>query len=93
MPVTFSADVFQEAVAHVAKPNGSRQTDATKLALYGLYKQATQGDCSGDSPSFFNVVARSKFDAWNKLKGMTREQAMDAYVSDLNPSPPLIFFF
>lgn len=48
--------------------------------LYGLYKQATVGDCQSSRPSLFEFVARAKWDAWNALKGMPQEQAKENYV-------------
>ena len=60
----------------------AHQSD-TKLALYALYKQATEGDNNRDAPSMFSFVARSKHDAWAKLKGMSADQAKDCYVDKL----------
>lgn len=50
------------------------------LALYALYKQATEGDVSGDKPSMFDFVARAKYEAWSKLEGTLKEAAMQQYV-------------
>jgi acyl-CoA-binding protein len=52
----------------------------TLLELYSLYKQGTQGDCDGKRPGMFNMVARAKYDAWAKRKGMSEEDAQQAYV-------------
>ena len=51
-----------------------------KLKLYANYKQATEGDVSGDRPGFTDFVNRAKYDAWAKLKGISPEDAMKAYV-------------
>lgn len=51
------------------------------LALYALYKQATSGDASGGRPGMLDIKGRAKYDAWAGKKGMTREQAKDAYVA------------
>jgi len=56
------------------------QPDEVLLELYGLYKQATAGDVSGDAPGMFDFVGRAKYDAWEARKGMDREAAMQAYV-------------
>ena len=42
-----------------------------KLEFYALYKQATEGDVSGKRPGMMDFVGRAKFDAWEKLKGMS----------------------
>ncbi|MDX1686978.1 MAG: acyl-CoA-binding protein [Candidatus Promineifilaceae bacterium] len=50
------------------------------LKLYGLYKQATHGDVSGKRPGFTNPVGRAKYDAWKRLRGKSRTDAMQEYV-------------
>lgn len=50
------------------------------LKLYALYKQATQGDATGERPGSFDFVRRAKFDAWNALKSTTAEDSMRQYV-------------
>lgn len=50
----------------------------TLLRLYALYKQAMQGDSRGPRPGFTDPVGRAKHDAWKKLAGVSREQAMAA---------------
>jgi len=54
------------------------------LRLYGLFKQATEGDATGDRPGGFDFKAIAKFDAWEELKGKTKEQAMTEYVTLVN---------
>ncbi|CAO3590577.1 unnamed protein product [Absidia cylindrospora] len=51
-----------------------------KLKFYGYFKQATTGDCTIPKPNLFEFVARAKWDAWNNLKGMESQVAMEAYV-------------
>jgi acyl-CoA-binding protein len=51
------------------------------LDLYGLFKQATDGDASGERPGGFDFKAIMKFDAWEKNKGKSKEQAMNEYVA------------
>ena len=57
-----------------------RPDNATLLKLYALYKQGSQGDNDQTRPGFSDIVARAKWDAWNGLKGMTREDAMRRYI-------------
>jgi acyl-CoA-binding protein len=57
-----------------------RPDNDTLLELYSFYKQATDGDVTGDKPGAFDFKARAKYDAWEARKGMKREVAMKAYV-------------
>jgi diazepam-binding inhibitor (GABA receptor modulating acyl-CoA-binding protein) len=50
------------------------------LKFYSLFKQATEGDCNIDQPWAVQFEARAKWDAWNELKGMSKEEAMQKYV-------------
>ena len=59
-------------------------TDEKKLHLYGLYKQATDGDAPTTAPNAMNVVAKAKWGAWDQARGFTKEVAMDAYVEYAN---------
>eukprot|EP00560_Eucampia_antarctica_P009440 CAMPEP_0197830612 /NCGR_PEP_ID=MMETSP1437-20131217/7216_1 /TAXON_ID=49252 ORGANISM="Eucampia antarctica, Strain CCMP1452" /NCGR_SAMPLE_ID=MMETSP1437 /ASSEMBLY_ACC=CAM_ASM_001096 /LENGTH=262 /DNA_ID=CAMNT_0043433111 /DNA_START=180 /DNA_END=968 /DNA_ORIENTATION=+ len=54
-------------------------TNGDKLMIYGLYKQALEGDQSTDAPSSLRVVAHAKYTAWGKFTGMTKEVAMTKY--------------
>ncbi len=69
-----------EAVAQEAQHLPKRPDDATLLKLYALYKQATAGDVSGSRPGMMDFVGRAKYDAWTKLKGTSKEAAMQAYI-------------
>jgi acyl-CoA-binding protein len=51
------------------------------LDLYALFKQATDGDVSGDRPGGFDFKAIAKFDAWANKKSLSKDQAMTEYVS------------
>jgi carboxylesterase len=53
----------------------------TLLALYSLYKQASVGDVSGDRPGALDMVARAKYDAWSKKRGMAADEAMRGYIA------------
>ena len=52
----------------------------TKLKLYALYKQGSEGDVSGERPSAIQFVAQAKYDAWAKLAGTNNEEAMQGYI-------------
>lgn len=71
---------FESAVAAV--PELSQDPgNTTKLELYALYKQATEGDASGKRPGFTDFVGRAKFDAWAELAGTSAEEAKGRYVA------------
>ena len=57
-----------------------RPDNDTLLKLYALYKQATQGDASGERPGPFDFVRRAKFDAWTAIQGTSGEDAMQQYI-------------
>lgn len=70
---------FTNAVAH-SKTLSEKPDNETLLQLYSLYKQATEGDNTETGPSNpFDFVAKFKHEAWEKLKGMTKETAMEQY--------------
>jgi diazepam-binding inhibitor (GABA receptor modulating acyl-CoA-binding protein) len=70
---------FETAVAN-SKTLSERPDNATLLKLYGLYKQSTSGDNEEKKPGFGDMVGRAKWDAWNGLKGTSRDDAMQKYV-------------
>ena len=57
-----------------------RPDNDTLLELYSFYKQATEGDVTGDKPGAFDFKARAKYEAWEARKGMKRDVAMKAYI-------------
>jgi diazepam-binding inhibitor (GABA receptor modulator, acyl-CoA-binding protein) len=69
---------FQAAVA-ASKSLADAPDTGTLLELYALYKQATVGDAEGERPG--GMVANAKYDAWRKLRGTSRDEAMDAYIA------------
>lgn len=72
---------FEHAVAS-SKTLSEKPSNETLLLLYSLYKQATEGDVNTEPPSNpFDFVAKAKYEAWSSLKGKSKEQAMNEYVS------------
>ena len=57
-----------------------RPSNEELLALYALYKQATEGDATGKRPGMLDMVGRAKYDAWASRRGTDRAGAMQAYV-------------
>jgi diazepam-binding inhibitor (GABA receptor modulator, acyl-CoA-binding protein) len=70
---------FEAAVANSRKLT-ERPDNATLLTIYGLYKQATEGDVASKKPGFGDLVGRAKWDAWNGLKGTPGDDAKRQYV-------------
>jgi diazepam-binding inhibitor (GABA receptor modulating acyl-CoA-binding protein) len=72
-----------EAATVAAKKTKKKPDNATLLKLYSYYKQATEGDVQGDRPGGFDFVGAAKFDAWTKLKGSTKDDAMRNYIKQV----------
>lgn len=71
-------------VIHSLPKNGSyKPSYVMMLSFYALYKQATLGPCNIGKPAFWDVVGRAKWDAWNRLENMPKEDAMNRYVDEL----------
>ncbi len=74
---------FETAAAAVQKLT-KKPDNETLLKLYALYKQATSGDVSGSRPGAFDMVGQAKYAAWTKLKGTSKEGAMQQYINLVN---------
>ena len=76
----------QEFLDAQAKVEGlyKRMGNETLRKVYAYYKQATQGDVSGRRPSAIRFRDRIKFDAWSSITGMSKEDAMTAYIDLVN---------
>lgn len=70
---------FDQALAD-SKNLPERPDNMTLLKIYALYKQASAGDVEGKRPGFTDMVGRAKFDAWDGLKGTSKDDAMQQYV-------------
>ena len=70
---------FEKAAAE-AKTLQQRPDNDTMLRLYALYKQGSEGDNKGTKPGFFDFVGAAKYEAWEKLQGVSQEQAMRKYI-------------
>jgi acyl-CoA-binding protein len=70
---------FEKAVVQ-SKELTERPSNEELLKLYALYKQATEGDISGERPGGFDFKGIAKYDAWAMLKGMPSEKAKTEYI-------------
>ncbi|MBC8085379.1 MAG: acyl-CoA-binding protein [Hymenobacter sp.] len=84
---------FEAAVARVDNLPGD-QAAAHMNALYGLYKQATEGDHDSakdivgddtpDKPDGPAGLSQAQWDAWSQYKGLSEEDARRQYVQKAN---------
>ena len=77
---------FQEAVdkvRHAPADGAFKPSNDFKLKMYALYRQATDGNVTGRKPGMLNPVERYKWQAWKDVEGQSREQAMAAYIAEV----------
>lgn len=76
---------FSAAAASVKTFTATKPVpNESKLAVYGLYKQATGGDVSTPRPGgFLNFEANAKWDAHAALKGMAPAEAKEKYIAEV----------
>ena len=72
-------ETFNNAAKIVLELN-EKPSNEDLLCLYKYYKQSIIGDINIPEPSFFRVECRTKWDAWNSVKGLTQEQAKINYI-------------
>jgi diazepam-binding inhibitor (GABA receptor modulating acyl-CoA-binding protein) len=70
---------FDKAVAD-SKQLSERPDNATLLKLYALFKQASEGDNETKKPGMMDMVGRAKWQAWEEIKGLGSEEAMQEYI-------------
>ena len=70
-------------VQSLPKDGEFQLSNENKLKFYAYFKQVTEGDVNTTQPYFFNVIERAKWDAWNGVKGMSKEQAMQGYLDEM----------
>ncbi len=73
-------EAFEKAVAG-SKTLQAKPDNEALLRLYSLYKQATEGDINIAPPGMFDFVAKAKYDAWLKLSGLDKADAMEQYIN------------
>ncbi|XP_074381394.1 uncharacterized protein LOC141723474 [Apium graveolens] len=79
---------FGAAVAFVnSKSNADRFLGVesnVKMQLYGLHKVAIEGICMKPQPMALKVYSRAKWNAWKQLENISREEAMEKYITLLS---------
>ncbi|XP_007528808.1 acyl-CoA-binding domain-containing protein 7-like [Erinaceus europaeus] len=71
---------FDKISAEVRKLK-ARPDDEELKELYGLYKQSIIGDINIGCPVLLDMKGKIKWEAWNLKKGLSKEDAMSAYIS------------
>jgi len=74
-----NTEAFENAVKK-SKSLVNRPSNDILLQLYSLYKQATEGDVSGERPGGFDFKGAAKYDAWASQQGKAKEIASDEYI-------------
>ncbi|TNC79961.1 MAG: acyl-CoA-binding protein [Oleiphilus sp.] len=75
---------FEATVDFVQNGEGNVDpSNEVKLKMYALYKQATEGDVTGKKPGMMDFVGRAKYTAWEELKGLTADEAMQQYIDEI----------
>ncbi|ORX96005.1 hypothetical protein K493DRAFT_337109 [Basidiobolus meristosporus CBS 931.73] len=83
-PDPFTSARFQKALQIISSfPVDSSTLNPTiqeRLEFYGLYKQATVGNCTISKPPIYDLVARSKWESWCSYKDLEKQHAKERYV-------------
>jgi len=69
-----------EQAGIAAKSLPERPDNDTMLQLYALYKQGSAGDVSGNKPGLFDFVGAAKYEAWERFKGLSQDDAKTRYI-------------
>lgn len=85
--ISDTEDDFNKAANHVQRLATSTD-NKTLLTLYGYYKQATEGPCNIPKPSWYDMKAKSKWEAWSNLGDLSQEKAKNLYVETVKNLDP-----
>ena len=72
-------DLVQE-VARLEMPAIAMTDHGNVFGAFEFYKQATIGDCNTQRPTFLYIKECAKWDAWNSVKNMSKDDAMKNYI-------------
>jgi len=80
---------FDSATKYFQK-NGlqSKVSDVQRQFLYGLSKQAHNGDVRGDKPDKADAQGLWKYSAWEQCAGMSKQDAMMAFIVEVKKLDP-----
>jgi acyl-CoA-binding protein len=72
-------EAFEQAISK-SRTLAQKPSNDILLKMYGLYKQATDGDVKGERPGGFDFKAIAKYEAWANQAGRSKEKAMQDYI-------------
>ena len=78
-----NSTTLDEAIA-LTKRFTSKPNNEELLKLYGLYKQATEGDIETERPGGFDFKAAAKYNSWLAFKGKSKAEATELYLELVN---------
>ena len=78
-----NSTTLDEAIART-KRFTSKPNNEELLKLYGLYKQATEGDIETERPGGFDFKAAAKYNSWLAFKGKSKAEATELYLELVN---------
>merc|ERR1712002_240615 len=70
-----------DAAAEEVKTLTKKPTDDEMLEIYALFKQGTIGDINTERPGMLDFKGKAKWDAWEKKKGMSQDDAKTQYIA------------
>uniref|UniRef100_A0A8C5I7S2 Acyl-CoA-binding protein n=1 Tax=Gouania willdenowi TaxID=441366 RepID=A0A8C5I7S2_GOUWI len=70
-----------DAAASEVKQLKAKPVDEEMLRVYALFKQSSVGDVNTARPGMLDFTGKAKWDAWEKQKGKSKEDAMTEYVA------------
>ncbi|CAM9290859.1 unnamed protein product [Choristocarpus tenellus] len=81
LDTTTAEEGFKKACDSVWEHRYSKEFQASKMQLYGLYKASTVGKCQESKPPMVMGTedARAKWEAWMQASTFEREDAMTRY--------------
>jgi len=82
-------DVMFNKAADYIQNNHQLIDPSNLLEFYGLYKQSTVGNCNTTKPGLFNIQGKAKWNSWNNLKNVDKNNAKLLYIKKLNILKPL----
>ena len=71
---------FEKAV-NVVNNFKKLPSNSELLNLYSLYRQSYDGKNNTPKPSILKIRNRAKWNAWNNLGDMSKEEAMQKYIN------------
>ncbi|KAJ3054243.1 acyl-CoA binding domain-containing protein 6 [Rhizophlyctis rosea] len=71
---------FQAAAAYMSARTDLNLDNQALLRLYAFYKLSTVGPCNTPKPGLFDFTGKAKWDAWNSLGNIPKDEAMSKYI-------------